>query len=70
MAAAAAAGVHADVCAAIELMSPAQAQLAPDPFWRRAHDAAYAIYLKLAEARDAAARDADGLAGMVRRAAR
>ena len=66
MAAAAAAGVHANLLNAVDLMSPPQARLTPDPFWRRAHDAAYGIYLRLFEARNDAALAGATLAGLAR----
>jgi len=66
MAAAVAAGIHPDLFAAVDLMAPAQTRLSPDPFWRRAHDAAYGIYLRLYEARNGAAHDAMVLAAMTR----
>lgn len=66
MAAAVAAGVYPDLFVAVDMMAPAQARLTPDPFWRRVHDAAFGIYLRLFEARNDAAHAAMGLAGMVR----
>ena len=66
MAAAVAAGVHPDLFAAVDLMSPQQTRLSPDPFWRQAHDAAYGIYLRLYEARNGAAHDAMVLAALTR----
>ena len=68
MAAAVAAGVHPTLQNALDIMAPPQARLAPDPFWRRAHDAAYAIYRRLVEARDEAARAGNELARQERRA--
>jgi FGGY-family pentulose kinase len=47
MVAAVAAGLHADLFAALDAMAPARRGLPADPEWRRAHDAAYDIYLKL-----------------------
>ena len=66
MAAAVAAGIHPSLAIAVDRMAPPQIRLAPDPFWRRAHDAAFGIYLRLCAARDAAAFDADALAGLAR----
>lgn len=66
MMAAVAAGVHPDMAAAIEVMAPAQARLAPDPFWRRAHAAADEIRRGLVLAQAAAERGAGALAGMGR----
>jgi ribulose kinase len=62
MLAAVAAGVYPDIPAAIEVMTPAQSRLAPDPLWRRAHDAAHAISRTLATARDAIAEAGTALA--------
>jgi FGGY-family pentulose kinase len=70
MATAAAAGVHPDLAAAVDLMSPPQSRLTPDPFWRRAHDEAYGIYLRLFAVRNDTALAAEALAGLVRPAAR
>ncbi len=66
MAASVAAGIHPTLAIAVDRMAPPQAHLAPDPFWRRAHDAAYAIYLRLFEARNAMAYDAGALAALAR----
>jgi FGGY-family pentulose kinase len=62
MSAAVAAGVYPDLPAALDVMAPPQARLAPDPSWRRAHEIAYGIYQRLFEARNEIARAADGLA--------
>lgn len=47
MVAAVAAGLHADLFAALDAMAPRQTVHRADPTWAAAHDAAYAIYLKL-----------------------
>ncbi len=66
MAASAAAGINPTLAIAVDRMAPPQARLEPDPFWRRAHDAAYAIYLRLFAARNAMAVDGAALAGLAR----
>jgi FGGY-family pentulose kinase len=66
MAAATAAGIHPSLAFAVELMSPPQVRLDPDPFWRRAHDAAFDIYLRLFAARNDAACDSAALAALSR----
>jgi FGGY-family pentulose kinase len=47
MVAAVAAGLYPDLFAALDAMAPARRGLPADRDWRHAHDAAYAIYLKL-----------------------
>ena len=47
MVAAVAAGLHADLFAALDAMAPAQTILRADPLWARAHQGAYGAYLKL-----------------------
>lgn len=66
MAAAVAAGIHPTLAVAVDCMAPPQARLQPDPFWRRAHDAAFDIYLGLVQARNTAAAGAASLAAMAR----
>ncbi|PRD42508.1 ribulokinase [Phyllobacterium phragmitis] len=52
MVAAVAAGFHADLFASLEAMAPGQTVLDADPYWQRAHDAAYRIYLTLFKTRN------------------
>ena len=66
MAAAVAAGVYPNLFVAVDMMAPAQARLSPDPFWRRVHEAAYGIYLRLFSTRNDTAHAALALAGMLR----
>ena len=47
MVAAVAAGLQPDLFAALDAMAPAQRTLTADPAWARAHQGAYATYLKL-----------------------
>ncbi len=53
MVAAVAAGLYPDLFAALDAMSPAQQIFHADPAWRAAHDASFAIYLKLFDVRNA-----------------
>lgn len=52
MVAATAAGLHADLFAALDAMAPVQTMHAADPVWASAHDIAYGIYLKLFSTRN------------------
>ena len=61
MVAAVAAGDFADPFAALDAMAPAQHPIHRDPHWAKAHDLAYAVYLDLFEARNAAERRASAL---------
>lgn len=64
MAAAAAAGVHADIAAAVDVMAPPQARLHADSTWRQAHDAAYRIYGQMVAFRGEILRQSEALAAM------
>lgn len=52
MVASVAAGLQPDLFAALDTMAPRSTVLAPDPGWRRAHDRAYATYLRLTQVRN------------------
>lgn len=58
MVAAVTAGLHEDLFAALDKMAPRQNELARDPMWARAHDAAYRIYRNLFLARNDAETEA------------
>ena len=64
MVAAVGAGGHPDLMTAMARMMPGQRLLPPDPAWRQAHEIAYALYLRLFEARNAAHRCSAGLAAI------
>lgn len=64
MAAAAAAQVYPDLPAAVEVMAPPQARMAPDRRWRQAHGIAYDIYLKLFDYRTETARASAALSAL------
>jgi FGGY-family pentulose kinase len=66
MVASVAAGLQPDLFAALDAMAPARHALPADPEWQAAHDAAYAIYLKLFAVRneiEALARGGSAAAG-------
>ena len=50
--AAMAAGLHADLFSALDAMSPQASVQRADPRWARAHERAYAAYLKLFDLRN------------------
>jgi FGGY-family pentulose kinase len=64
MTAAVAGGVYPDLFVAVDMMAPSQLRYQADGGWRRAHEAAYAIYLRLFAARNEAAVASRALAGM------
>jgi D-ribulokinase len=53
MVASLAAGFHTNLFEAMDAMGPSQTPAAPDPRWAAAHEAAYKIYLRLFETRNA-----------------
>ena len=64
MAASVAVGAYPDLFIAAERMSPSQMRQAADSRWRRAHDAAYRIYLKLFDIRNVIAEESRRLASL------
>ena len=64
MVAAVAGGLYPDLFVAVDMMAPSQLRYQADGAWRRAHEIAYGIYLRLFHARNDVAQESRMLAGM------